>query len=65
MKREVIPFAPNAWIDEAKTKIGYEISFTKYFYKYQEPRKTEEIMKEIIATNAELEKVLGELFKNE
>lgn len=65
MRREVIPFAPNAWIDESKTKIGYEIAFTKYFYKYQEPRKTSEIMKEIIETNEELEKVLGELFKDE
>ena len=37
MNREVIPFAKYAYIDESKTKIGYEISFTKYFYKYQEP----------------------------
>ncbi|MEG1204794.1 MAG: class I SAM-dependent DNA methyltransferase, partial [Clostridia bacterium] len=47
MEREVLPFAPNSYIDNSKTKIGYEISFTKYFYKYQEPRSTKEIMNEI------------------
>ena len=32
--REVLPFVPDAWIDESKTKIGYEIPFTRYFYKF-------------------------------
>lgn len=36
-KREVLPFAPDAWIDEKKSKVGYEIPFTRYFYKYQAP----------------------------
>lgn len=61
MDREVIPFAPNAWIDESKTKIGYEISFTKYFYQYKEPRKTEDIMKEILELDKKLDGVLKEL----
>ena len=61
MEREVIPFVPYAQIDESKTKIGYEISFTKYFYKYQEPRKTDEIMKEILEIDKELEGILKEL----
>ena len=61
MEREVLPFVPYAQIDESKTKIGYEISFTKYFYKYQEPRKTDEIMKEILEINQELEGILKEL----
>lgn len=61
MDREVIPFAPNAWIDESKTKLGYEISFTKYFYEYKEPRKTEDIMKEILDLDAKLDGVLKEL----
>ena len=61
MKREVLPFAPNAWIDDSKTKLGYEISFTKYFYEYKEPRKTEEIMKEILELDAKLDGVLKEL----
>ena len=65
MNREVIPFAKYAYIDESKTKIGYEISFTKYFYKYQEPRKTEEIMKEILDLDRKLDGVLKELQEDE
>lgn len=65
MNREVIPFAKYAYIDDSKTKIGYEISFTKYFYKYQEPRKTEDIMNEILELDRKLDGVLRELQKNE
>lgn len=65
MNREVIPFAKYAYIDESKTKIGYEISFTKYFYKYQEPRKTEEIMKEILELDRKLDGILKELQEDE
>ena len=65
MNREVIPFVKYAYIDESKTKIGYEISFTKYFYKYQEPRKTEEIMKEILELDRKLDGVLKELQEDE
>lgn len=65
MNREVIPFAKYAYIDESKTKIGYEISFTKYFYKYQEPRKTEDIMNEILELDRKLDGVLKELQENE
>ena len=36
--REVLPFAPDAWIDKKKSKVGYEIPFTRYFYKYEAPR---------------------------
>lgn len=61
MEREVKPFAPNAWIDDSKTKLGYEISFTKYFYEYKEPRKTNEIMKEILDLDTKLDGVLKEL----
>ena len=65
MNREVIPFAKYAYIDESKTKIGYEISFTKYFYKYQAPRKTEIIMNEILELDRKLDGVLRELQENE
>ena len=65
MNREVIPFAKYAYIDDSKTKIGYEISFTKYFYKYQEPRKTEDIMNEILELDRKLDGVLKELQENE
>jgi type I restriction enzyme M protein len=61
MEKEVLPFAPNSYIDNSKTKIGYEISFTKYFYKYQEPRSTDEIMKEILELDSKLDGVLKEL----
>lgn len=61
MEREVIPFAHNAWIDKSKTKLGYEITFTKYFYEYKEPRKTEDIMKEILDLDRKLDGVLKDL----
>ena len=48
MKREVLPFAPDAWVDESKTKVGYEIPFTRYFYTYEAPRSSEEIKAEIL-----------------
>ncbi|WFN35899.1 type I restriction-modification system subunit M [Methanomicrobium antiquum] len=62
-KREVLPFAPDAWIDEKKTKVGYEISFTRYFYKYTAPRPSSEIMKEILELECELEGSLAEIFQ--
>ncbi len=65
MNREIIPYAKYAYIDESKTKIGYEISFTKYFYKYYEPRKIEDIMDEILELDKKLDGVLKELQENE
>ena len=63
-KREVKPHVPDAWIDETKTKIGYEIPFTRHFYKYQPLRPSEEIMREIIelekSISEKLKKVMGE-----
>jgi len=47
--REVLPHVPDAWIDESKTKIGYEIPFTRYFYKFTPLRNSSEIMAEIKA----------------
>lgn len=46
-KREVLPFAPDAWIDDKKNVVGYEIPFTRYFYKYEAPKPSAEIMDEI------------------
>jgi len=60
--REVLPFAPDAWIDEKKTQVGYEIPFTRYFYKYEAPRASEEIMREILAIEKELDGALAEVF---
>lgn len=58
-EREVKPHVPDAWIDESKTKIGYEIPFTRYFYKYTPLRPSEEIKNEII----ELENMIQEKIK--
>lgn len=57
MTKNVLPYAPDAWIDEKKTKIGYEIPFTREFYKYVAPRKSEEIF----ATLQELDRQEQEL----
>lgn len=57
MKKNVYPYAPDAWIDEKKTKIGYEIPFTREFYKYVAPRKSEDIF----ASLQELDKQEQEL----
>ena len=61
-KREVLPFSPDAWIDEKKSKVGYEIPFTRYFYKYQAPQPSTEIMAEILELEKELEGSLQEVF---
>lgn len=62
-EREVLPFVPDAWIDEKKSKIGYEIPFTRYFYKFEVPRPSSEIMQEILALENELDGALAEVFK--
>ncbi len=61
-KREVLPFAPDAWIDKKKSKVGYEIPFTRYFYKYEAPRPSSEIRDEIMQLSYELEGSLEEVF---
>ena len=64
-KREVLPYAPDAWIDEKKTKVGYEIPMTRYFYEYQAPEKTEDIMARITALEQEISRSLQALFHKE
>ncbi|MDF1553867.1 MAG: class I SAM-dependent DNA methyltransferase [Deferrisomatales bacterium] len=61
VRREVLPHVPDAWIDESATKIGYEISFTRYFYKPQPLRTLEEIRADILALEQETEGLLGEI----
>ncbi|MEW8972143.1 MAG: class I SAM-dependent DNA methyltransferase [Mesobacillus sp.] len=58
---EVLTFAPDAWIDPARTQVGYEISFTKYFYKPVKLRSLDEIVKDIKALEAETEGLLNEI----
>ena len=61
-KREVLPFAHDAWMDRSRDKIGYEIPFTRYFYQYVPPRPSKEIMAEILEIEKELEGSLREVF---
>ena len=61
-EREVKPYAPEAWIDTNKTKIGYEIPMTRYFYKYQEPEKTSDIIKRLNLIETDISNSLKRLF---
>jgi type I restriction enzyme M protein len=60
-KREVLPHVPDAWIDESKTKIGYEIPFSRHFYKFVPLRASADIMKEIIELEEKIAKNLLEV----
>ncbi len=62
-RREVFPYVPDAWIDESVTKIGYEVSFTRYFYKPVPLRSLEEIRRDMEALEKESAGLLNELFK--
>ena len=61
MKREVLPHVPDAWVDESKTKVGYEINFNRYFYKYTPPRPLEEIEADLRQIEAEIAEMLAEV----
>jgi len=61
LRREVLPYAPEAWYVESKVKIGYEISFTRYFYRPQPMRSLEDIRADILALERETEGLLGEI----
>src|SRR5205807_5110054 len=58
-RREVKPFVADAWIDESRTKIGYEIPFTRHFYEYVPPRPLEEIDAEIRQLESEISALLA------
>ena len=57
--REVLPYAPDAWIDPSKTEIGYEISFTRHFYKPHPLRTLDDIRADILALEKETEGLIG------
>jgi type I restriction enzyme M protein len=59
----VLPYTPDAWIKEEATKIGYEISFTRHFYKPQPLRTLDAIRADIVAAEKEAEGLLDELVK--
>ena len=60
-KTEVLPFAPYAWYDDKKMKVGYEISFTKYFYKHEPLRDLADIEKDILQLEKETDGLLNEI----
>ncbi|NLX48594.1 MAG: SAM-dependent DNA methyltransferase [Methanospirillum sp.] len=61
LEREVLPYAPDAWFDPASAKVGYEISFNRYFYKPAPMRTLEEIRADILAVRKESEGLLDEI----
>jgi len=65
IRREVLPYTPDAWIDESATKIGYEISFTRHFYKPQPLRSLDEIRADIVGLEKETGGLLDEIVKGE
>ena len=60
--REVLPYAPDAWMDKKKTKIGYEIPMTRYFYEYQSTEASEDILSRIISLEDSISASLKNLF---
>ena len=61
MAREVLPHGPDAWVDESKTKVGYEINLNRYFYKYTPPRPLEEIEADLKTIEQEIAELLAEV----
>ena len=59
--REVTPHVPDAWIDRDKTKVGYEIPFTRHFYVYAPPRPLAEIDAQLRDLESQIQKLLGEV----
>ena len=64
-EREVRPYVEDAWIDKKKTKVGYEIPMTRYFYEYQAPEKVEDIVARIHVLEADISASLEKLFAEE
>lgn len=64
-EREVLPYNPEAWIDKEKTQVGYEIPFTRYFYKFEEPEPADEISKRIIEIEKDINRSLRKLFSED
>lgn len=61
MVQEVLPHVPDAWVDEEKTKIGYEINFNRYFYKFTPPRSLEDIEAGLVQIEKEIADMLAEM----
>lgn len=61
IRREVLPYSPDSWVDEPATKVGFEISFSRYFYKPEPLRTLDEIRAEIVAAEAETQGLLSQI----
>ena len=64
-EREVLPYAPDAWIDKSKTKVGYGIPLPRYFYEYQPPEPVYDIGERIKKLESEISESLNALFHKE
>ena len=63
MQKNVYPYAPDAWIDEKKTKVGYEIPFTREFYKYVAPRRSEDIFAVLQELEAQEQSLMSKIMQ--
>jgi type I restriction enzyme M protein len=61
LKAEIHPYADDAWLDLTKTKLGFEIPFTRHFYEYVPPRPLAEIDAELAETERQIQELLGGL----
>ena len=59
--REVLPHLPDAWIDDEKTKVGYEIPFTRHFYQYKKPRNLSEVDRDLRLVSSDIQLLLNEV----
>jgi type I restriction enzyme M protein len=62
-EKEVKPHLPNSWVDKDKTQVGYEINFTKYFYKYTPLRSVQDVLKDLMELEKESDGLMNELIK--
>ena len=63
MAREVLPHVPDAWVDESKTKVGFEIPFTRYFYQYEPPRPLADIKADVLRLESRVQDLLAGVFR--
>jgi type I restriction enzyme M protein len=61
LTKEIRPYFSDAWIDHSKTKVGYEIPFTRQFYTYIPPRPVAEIRAEIESLERQIREIIGQL----
>ncbi len=61
LKKEVLPYRPDAWVDHSKIKMGYEIPFNRHFYQYEPPRELADIEADIKMLEQEIMDMLAEV----